>query len=70
MELLHVGLRLFLRAGPDDGAAAREIIGSMPAGQSAKVKVTLEVERVPNLETAQIWGTLPGATDAEPNMLV
>ncbi|HEX7140025.1 MAG TPA: M28 family peptidase [Vicinamibacterales bacterium] len=49
--------------GHDDGVAARDLIGSMPVGQFARVKVTLDVRRVPNLKTAQIWGTLPGATD-------
>ena len=49
--------------GHDDGTAARDIIAAMPAGQSARVKITLDVQRVPNLKTAQIWGTLPGATD-------
>jgi hypothetical protein len=49
--------------GHDDGNAAREIIAAMPAGQSARVKVKLSVERVPNLKTALVWGTLPGATD-------
>ncbi len=47
----------------DDGTAARDIIAAMPPGQSARVKVKLAVQRVPNLKTAQIWGTLPGATD-------
>ncbi len=49
--------------GHDDGTAAREIIASMPAGQPARLKVKLSVQRVPNLKTALIWGTLPGATD-------
>jgi hypothetical protein len=49
--------------GHDDGVAARETIGAMPAGHSARVKVKLNVERVPNLTTALIWGALPGATD-------
>jgi hypothetical protein len=49
--------------GHDDGTAARDLIAAMPAGQSARAKVKLVVERVPNLKTAQIWGTLPGATD-------
>jgi len=49
--------------GHDDGTAAREIIAAMPAGQAARLKVTLNVERVPNLKTALIWGQLPGATD-------
>ena len=45
--------------GHDDGVAARTLIA---AGQ-ARVKVKLSVERVPNLKTALVWGTLPGATD-------
>jgi len=49
--------------GHDDGVAARDIIAAMPAGQSARVKVALSVNRVPNLKTTQIWSTLPGATD-------
>jgi peptidase M28-like protein len=49
--------------GHDDGVAARDIIAAMPPGQSARVKVKLDIQRVPNLKTAQIWGTLPGATD-------
>jgi len=49
--------------GHDDGVAARNIIAALPAGQPARVKVTLDARRVPNLKTAQIWGTLPGATD-------
>ena len=49
--------------GHDDGTAARDIIAALPAGQSARVKVKLDVQRVPNLKTALVWGTLPGATD-------
>jgi len=49
--------------GHDDGVAARDIIAGMPAGQAARVTVKLDVQRVPNLKTALIWGTLPGATD-------
>jgi hypothetical protein len=49
--------------GHDDGVAARDMIAAMPAGQSARVHVQLDVQRIPNLKTAQIWGTLPGATD-------
>ena len=49
--------------GHDDGVAARDIIAAMPAGESARVKVKLDVHRVPNLKTAQIWGTLAGVTD-------
>jgi hypothetical protein len=49
--------------GHDDGVAARDIIAGMTAGQPAHVNVKLDVQRIPNLKTAQIWGTLPGATD-------
>jgi peptidase M28-like protein len=49
--------------GHDDGTAARDIIGSMPPSQPARVRVKLAIQRVPNLTTAQVWGTLPGATD-------
>jgi len=49
--------------GHDDGVAARDLIAAMPAGQPARVTLKLSVQRVPNLKTAQIWGTLPGATD-------
>ena len=45
--------------GNDDGTAARRMIESGPA----KVKVSFDVEKVPNLQTALVWGTLPGATD-------
>jgi Peptidase family M28 len=50
--------------GHDDGVAARDLIAAMPAGQPARVTVKLDVRRVPNLKTAQIWGTLPGRNDA------
>jgi hypothetical protein len=49
--------------GSDDGYAARDLIGAMPTGQAARVKVTFEARRVPNLKSALVWGTLPGATD-------
>ena len=49
--------------GNDDGAAVRDLIAAAPAGQPVRVNVQLEVERVPNLQTALVWGTLPGATD-------
>ena len=49
--------------GSDDGFAARDLIAAAPAGQPPHVKVRLDVTRVPNLKTALVWGTLPGATD-------
>jgi hypothetical protein len=52
-----------LSLGNDDGRAVRAMIEAAGTGQPAKVKITLDVERVPNLKTALVWGTLPGATD-------
>jgi hypothetical protein len=49
--------------GSDDGYAARDVIAAAPAGQLPRVKVVLDVEMIPNLKTALVWGTLPGATD-------
>jgi hypothetical protein len=49
--------------GSDDGYAARDLIAAAPKGQPPAVKVRLDVQRVPNLKTALVWGTLPGATD-------
>lgn len=45
--------------GGDDGYAARDLI----AASASRVKVRLDVRRVPDLKTALVWGTLPGATD-------
>jgi Peptidase family M28 len=49
--------------GSDDGFTVRDAIAAAPAGQPPRVKMTLEAERVPNLKTALVWGTLPGASD-------
>jgi Peptidase family M28 len=49
--------------GSDDGLAVRDLIASLPPGESARVHATLDVQMVPNLKTALVWGTLPGATD-------
>ncbi|MGZ5929855.1 MAG: M28 family peptidase [Rhizomicrobium sp.] len=49
--------------GNDDGTTARQMIEAAKTGPAPKVKVTLNVEKVPNLKTALVWGTLPGATD-------
>ncbi|HLG99471.1 MAG TPA: M28 family peptidase [Bryobacteraceae bacterium] len=48
--------------GSDDGYAARDLIAA-PQNQAPRVHVRLDVSRVPNLKTALVWGTLPGATD-------
>ena len=45
--------------GSEDGLAARDLIG---AG-GVRVRVRLDVEMVADLQTATVWGTLPGATD-------
>ena len=49
--------------GSDEGYAAREVIAAMPAEQSARVAATFTMQRVPNLKSSLVWGTLPGATD-------
>jgi hypothetical protein len=49
--------------GNDDGTAARKLIEAAGAGVPAKVRVSLDVQKIPNLKTALVWGTLPGATD-------
>ena len=49
--------------GNDDGTAARGMIESVEDGKAPRVKVTLDVEKVPNLKTSLVWGTLEGATD-------
>ena len=49
--------------GNDDGMAARKMIEAAGNGAPPKVKVTLDVQKIPNLKTALVWGTLPGASD-------
>ena len=49
--------------GGDDGIAVRDLIARPPPEQPVRVSVRLDVELVPNLQTALVWGTLPGATD-------
>ena len=46
--------------GMKDGMDFRDLIGT---GAPVKVKVRLDVQMVPNLKTATVWGTLPGTTD-------
>ena len=52
-----------LTVGGEDGLAVRDLIADAPSGQAPRVRVTLDVEMVPDLQTSIVWGTLPGATD-------
>ena len=47
--------------GQEDGDALRAMIEA--GGPAPRVHVTLDVERVEGLETANVWATLPGTTD-------
>ena len=49
--------------GYEDGEAVRALIEAAPAGQPPHVKVRLDVQMVPGLKTANVWGVLPGMTD-------
>lgn len=49
--------------GSDDGFAARDLIAAAPAGKPPRVRVRLDVRKVPNLKTALVWGSVPGTTD-------
>ncbi len=49
--------------GGDDGFAVQDLIAAAPPGQPVRVSVRLDVEMVPDLQTAIVWGTLPGATE-------
>jgi len=47
--------------GQKDGLAVRDLIAKSKG--TAHIKIALTVDRTPNLKSAMIWGTLPGATD-------
>jgi hypothetical protein len=49
--------------GSADGAAVRELVEKASAGTAPRVKVRLDVQMVPNLKTANVWGELPGTSD-------
>lgn len=49
--------------GQADGNAVRDLIGKAPAGKAPRIKVRLDTRMVPDLKSATVWGTLPGATD-------
>jgi hypothetical protein len=42
--------------GGNDGLAVRDLVAALPPGQTARVKATLDVQMVPNLKTAVVWG--------------
>jgi hypothetical protein len=48
--------------GSDDGYAARDVL-TASAPHAARVQVSLAVKTIPNLKSALVWGTLPGASD-------
>lgn len=50
--------------GKEDGLKVRDLIGEAAAkDQTVHVKVSLDVQKVPNLKSGTVWGTLPGMTD-------
>jgi hypothetical protein len=52
--------------GLKDGLAARDFIADATAGAAkAHAKVTLPIDRVPDLKTGTVWGTLAGMTDEQ-----
>jgi hypothetical protein len=53
--------------GVNDGDAVREAI---EAGTSPKLKLSLDVDMVPNLKTHNTWGVLPGADPNGENILI
>jgi hypothetical protein len=49
--------------GNDDGKVVRDMMEAAQDGRPVKVNVRLDVEKIPNLQTALVWGVLPGVTD-------
>ena len=49
--------------GTEDGIQLRDLIGEMPGGKGPRVKLKLDTKEIANLKSANVWGTLPGATD-------
>jgi hypothetical protein len=49
--------------GLEDGLAVRDMIARSPGGAAPHVNVRLDVKMTPDLQTATIWGSLPGTTD-------
>jgi hypothetical protein len=52
--------------GLKDGVSARDLIANASSGGgTARVKFTLDIERVPGLKSGTVWGTLPGMTNEQ-----
>ena len=49
--------------GTDDGNQLRELIGERPGGKAPRVTLKADAKEIANLKSANVWGTLPGATD-------
>jgi hypothetical protein len=49
--------------GTQDGHAVIDLIDKAAAGRAPHVRIRMDVQMVPNLKTALVWGTLPGASD-------
>jgi len=49
--------------GSDDGFAVRDLIAAAAGGAAPRVHVALDATTLPNLKSALVWGTLPGASD-------
>lgn len=47
--------------GQKDGLALRDLVAL--SGEPTRVKVKLDVKRVPGMKSGTVWGTLPGMTD-------
>ncbi len=47
--------------GMEDGYRLRD--GLFGSGQPVRIRINFQIRMVPGLQTATVWGTLPGATD-------
>ncbi len=56
------GLPAFTLGG-DDGITVRDLITQAGSGEAPRVRIEFEVEMTPDLQSALVWGTLPGASD-------
>jgi hypothetical protein len=49
--------------GLEDGLSVRDMIARSSGGAALRVNLRLDVKMTPDLQTATIWGSLPGTTD-------